>query len=65
MKGLVNAYEVKDAKIQAAKYAKKTQHDTITIAMFAPFTDEHVLEQLSVTETIDDILVHVVAIGQG
>jgi hypothetical protein len=65
VKSFVNAYEVKDAKIQAAKYAKKTQHDTITIAMFAPFTEEHVLEQLSVTETIDDILVHVLAIGQG
>ena len=65
VKSFVNAYEVKDAKIQAAKYAKKTQHDTVTIAMFAPFTDEHVLEQLSLTETIDDILVHVVAIGQG
>jgi hypothetical protein len=33
--------------------------------MFAPFSDEKVLTQLSVIETVDDITVHVVAIGQG
>ena len=65
VKSFVNAYEVKDAIIQAAKYAKKTKHDTISIAMFAPFTDEHVLEQLSVTEIINDVIVNMIAIGQG
>jgi len=65
VKSFVNAYEAKDAIIQAAKYAKKTKHDFITIAMFAPFTDEHVLEKLSITERIDNITVNVVAIGQG
>jgi len=65
VKSFVNAYEVKDAIVQAGKYAKKTDHNSITIAMFAPFTDEHVLDQLSVTENINNIIVYVVAIGQG
>ena len=64
VKSFVNAYEVNDAITQAAKYAKKTGHKSITIAMFAPFTDEHVLTKLSVTEHIDNITVNVVAIGQ-
>jgi hypothetical protein len=33
--------------------------------MFAPFTDENILNQLSVSETIDGIDVHLVVIGQG
>jgi len=33
--------------------------------MFAPFTDENILNQLSVKETIDGIDVTVVVIGQG
>jgi len=65
VKSFVNAYEVKDSITQAVKYALKTKHESITIAMFAPFTDENVLTQLSVTETINDVTVNVVAIGQG
>ncbi|KPA11453.1 ATPase domain protein, prokaryote domain protein [Candidatus Magnetomorum sp. HK-1] len=65
VKSFVNAYEVKESIKQAAKYASKTNHESITIAMFAPFNDENVLTQLSVTETIDDITINVVAIGQG
>jgi len=65
VKSFVNAYEVKDSIKQAVKYALKTKHESITIAMFAPFTDENVLTQLSVTETINDVSVNVVAIGQG
>jgi len=33
--------------------------------MFAPFTDEDVLQQLSVQKNINGIDVNVVAIGQG
>ncbi|KPA08824.1 ATPase domain protein, prokaryote domain protein [Candidatus Magnetomorum sp. HK-1] len=65
VKSFVNAYEVKEAISQAAKYASKTDHESISIAMFAPFTDEQILSQLSVTETINDVIVNVVAIGQG
>jgi hypothetical protein len=65
VKSFVNAYEVNESIIQAAKYASKTNHASVSIALFAPFTDENVLTQLSRTETIDDISVTVVAIGQG
>ncbi|ETR69752.1 MAG: hypothetical protein OMM_03722 [Candidatus Magnetoglobus multicellularis str. Araruama] len=50
---------------QAAAYAKQTGYPDVTIAMFAPFTDENVLHQLSVSQTIDGIDVHLVVIGQG
>ena len=53
------------ARKQAASYAKLTGYPDVTIAMFAPFIDEHILSQLSVTETIDDVTVNVIAIGQG
>jgi len=33
--------------------------------MFAPFNDEKILDQLSVTNIIDDITVNLMAIGQG
>jgi hypothetical protein len=65
VKSFVNAYEVKESITQAAKYASKTNHSSVSIALFAPFTDENVLTQLSRTETIDDVTVTVVAIGQG
>jgi hypothetical protein len=65
VKSFVNAYEVNESIIQAVKYASKTNHSSVSIALFAPFTDENVLTQLSRTETIDDITVTVVAIGQG
>jgi hypothetical protein len=65
VKSFVNAYEVNESIIQAVKYASKTNHSSVSIALFAPFTDEKVLTQLSRTETIDDITVTVVAIGQG
>jgi len=50
---------------KAAHYAKQTGYPDVTIAMFAPFTDEDVLNKLSVSEIIDDIHVHLVVIGQG
>ena len=65
VKRFVNAYMLKDSIKQAAKYASKIRHDTVTVAMFAPFTDENILTQLSVSETIDNVTVNVVAIGQG
>lgn len=35
----------------------------VTMAVFVPIEDETVLEKLSVTETVDDVTVQVVAIG--
>jgi len=65
VKSYVNAYKLKIAMNQAAEYAKQTNHHEVTIAMFAPFTDEDVLQQLSVQKNINGIDVNVVAIGQG
>ena len=64
VKSFVNAYEVSDAISQAVKYATKTGHQSITIAMFTPFSDEQILDKISVTEIINKVTVNVVAIGQ-
>ncbi|KPA14170.1 ATPase domain protein, prokaryote domain protein [Candidatus Magnetomorum sp. HK-1] len=65
VKSFTNLKESRRARKQAAAYAKQTGYPDVTIAMFAPFTDENVLNQLSVSETIDNIDVHLVVIGQG
>ncbi len=65
VKSYSNAYEAGEALKQAAKYALKTKHKDVTIAMFVPFTDEDVLKQISVKKKIKGVDVTVVAIGQG
>ena len=65
VKSFTNLKASRRARKQAAAYAKQTGYPDVTIAMFAPFTDENVLNQLSVSETIDGIDVHLVVIGQG
>ncbi len=65
VKSYSNAYEAGEAVKQAAKYALKTKHQGVTIAMFVPFTDEDVLKQISVKKKIKGVDVTVVAIGQG
>jgi len=65
IKSFTNANDARFARKQAADYAKETGYPDVTIAMFAPFTDENILNQLSVKETIDGIDVTVVVIGQG
>jgi hypothetical protein len=65
VKSFTNANDAKLARHQAADYAKQTGYPDVTLAMFAPFTDEGILNQLSVHETIDTIDVSVVVIGQG
>ncbi|MBF0452709.1 MAG: hypothetical protein HQK75_18545, partial [Candidatus Magnetomorum sp.] len=65
VKSFINAYEVKKAISQAANYAREKNYHDITVAMFVPFTDEHVLNQISVSKKVDYINVNVVAIGQG
>ncbi|MBF0451805.1 MAG: AAA-like domain-containing protein [Candidatus Magnetomorum sp.] len=65
VKSFANANKYKMAITQAASYAMQTMHDNVTIAMFAPFTDEAVLSQLTVSKIVDGVNVNVVAIGQG
>ncbi len=65
VKSFTNLKDAGLARKQAAAYAKQTGYPDVTIAMFAPFTDEHVIDQLSVNETINGVNVHVVMIGQG
>jgi hypothetical protein len=65
VKSFVNALKLRQGIIQASDYAAKTAYSDITIALFAPFTDENVLNQLSTSQTINNVTVHVVAIGQG
>jgi len=64
VKSFTNAYDAREARKQAAKYAKKTKHTDVTVAMFAPFSDEDILQQMSVKEKIHGVDVTVVAIGQ-
>jgi len=65
VKSFTNLKDAELARKQAAAYAKQTGYSDATIAMFAPFTDEHVINQLSVNEIINGIHIHVVVIGQG
>jgi len=65
VKSFTNINDSRLSRLQAAKYAKQTGYPNVTLAMFAPFTDENVLNQLSVNDTIDGIDVNVVVIGQG
>ncbi|KPA11284.1 hypothetical protein MHK_008516 [Candidatus Magnetomorum sp. HK-1] len=65
VKSFVNPLKVNEAMIQASEYAVKTSYSEITIALFAPFTDENVLNQISKSKTISNVIVNIVAIGQG
>jgi len=65
VKSFINPLKLNDALIQASEYAEKTFYSEITIAMFAPFTDDDVLNQISMEKTINNVKVNVVAIGQG
>ena len=65
VKSFVSSYQILKSMDQAAEYAKSTNNKNVTVAMFAPFPDEDVLEQISRKKIIDGINVEVVAIGQG
>ncbi|MBF0227831.1 MAG: hypothetical protein HQK76_20485, partial [Desulfobacterales bacterium] len=62
VKSFIDAYQVKESILQAANYAKKTGLNEVTVAMFAPFDDETILEKLSRKETIDSIKVTIITI---
>ncbi len=55
--------KVKEAKKQAAKYAKQTGLDSVTIALFVPVEDENILQKLSARDIIEGVEVNVCAIG--
>lgn len=63
VKSFVNAYQLSEDRRQAARYARQTGLDRVTLAVFLPVEDPEVLNQLSSEENIDDSLVTVVAIG--
>jgi hypothetical protein len=64
VKSFVNSLKLRAAITQASEYANKTSYSEITIAMFAPFTDDSVLNQITTSKTIGNVVVNVVAIGQ-
>ena len=55
--------KIKEAKKQAANYAKQTGLDSVTIALFVPVEDEKILAKLSGKDIIEKIKVNVCAIG--
>lgn len=63
VKSFVDQYQSREDRKQAARYGKRLGLDQVTLAMFVPIEEETVLQELSVTETIDGVTVYVVAIG--
>ncbi|MCP4629980.1 MAG: hypothetical protein GY850_41705 [bacterium] len=63
VKSFRNQSKAKEARGQAARYAKSLALAGVTLAIFTPSYDKSVLEKLSVKETIDGVTVTVVAIG--
>jgi len=63
VKSFVDATEAKQARVQAARYAKSLGTDAVSIALFVPVGDEDVLKKLSGQEEIEGIGVTVEAIG--
>ncbi|MCP5046655.1 MAG: ATP-binding protein [bacterium] len=63
VKSFTTILHVKDAKSQAAGYARQMGLEQVTIAMFVPVEDETVIRELSTRETIEGIDITLVAIG--
>ncbi len=63
VKSFVDQYQARADRAQAAHYAKQVGLNGVTLAVFVPVEDEAILQELSVTETIDQVTVTVVAIG--
>jgi len=63
VKSFVDAYQAEEDLTKAAQYARSSQLNAVTLALFIPVEDETVLEKLSREETIDGVRVTVVAIG--
>jgi len=63
VKSFATALQLKEARKQAAGYARQCGFETVAMALFAPIEDESILEKLSQTEIIDKVTVEVTAIG--
>ncbi len=63
VKSFSGALQLKEARKQAAAYARQCGFKSVAMALFAPVDDEAVLEKLSVDEMIDKVNVQVTAIG--
>jgi hypothetical protein len=55
--------EIANAKVQAARYARRLGFPAVAIALFVPVADETVLSRLSEVDIVDNVRVTVVAIG--
>jgi hypothetical protein len=63
VKSFVDQYQAREDRQQAARYTKQLGLQQVTLAVFVPLEEEAVLQELSVTETVDGVTVTVVAIG--
>jgi hypothetical protein len=63
VKSFIDAMETRRAQGQAAAYAKSMGLNSVTLALFVPVEDDVILNQLSIQTNIDEVSVHVVAIG--
>jgi len=63
VKSFTGALQLKEARKQAADYARKCGLNSVAVALFAPLSDETVLEKLSTRLMIDKVTVTVTAIG--
>ena len=63
VKSYTDLSDLRHSRRQAGAYALKLSLPSITLAVFVPVDDETVLDQLSGTEELDGVRVHVTAIG--
>ncbi len=63
VKSFRDQYQLQLSRVQAARYARQTGLSQVTLAVFVPLMDKTVLDRLSGEFTIDEVTVHVVAIG--
>ncbi len=63
VKSYTDLSDLRHSRRQAGAYARKLSLTSITLAVFVPVDDETVLDQLSGTEDLEGVRVHVTAIG--
>jgi hypothetical protein len=63
VKSFTDLSSLRHACRQAGHYARKLALSSITLAVFVPLDDDAVLDQLSRTEDVEGVRVHVAAIG--
>ena len=63
VKSFIDALQVKEAGLQAARYAGQMGLDAVTVALFVPVDDDEVIKRLSGERMIENVMVTVSAIG--